>query len=66
MKIEQFGFTFSDICGVCGEPHDMTCFDHDLDSFVCDECASDLTFATVALFGAVKVVEPHRPKMRKA
>ena len=66
MKIERYGFSFSDDCGVCGNPHDMTCFDHDLDKFVCDECASDLAFAAAALLGEVKVVEPYRPKMRKA
>lgn len=43
----------------------MRCFDHDLDKFVCDECASDLGFAAAALLGEVKVVEPYRPNMRK-
>ena len=66
MKIEQYGFSFSDDCGVCGSLRDMTCFDHDLDKFVCDECASDSAFAEAALLGDVKVVEPYRPKMRKA
>ena len=66
MKIEQYGFSFSDDCGICGAPHVMTSFDHDLDKFVCDECASDSAFAEAALLGDVKVVEPYRPKMRKA
>jgi hypothetical protein len=44
MKIEQYGFRFSNDCGVCGNQHDMRSFDHDLDKFVCDECASDLAF----------------------
>jgi hypothetical protein len=64
-KIKQYGFTFSNDCGVCGNHHDMRCFDHDLDRFVCDECVSDLAFAATALLGEVQVVEPYRPKMRK-
>jgi hypothetical protein len=59
-------FSFSHDCGFCGNTHDMTCFDHDLDKFVCDEWASDPEFATAALLGTVEVVEPYRPKIRKA
>lgn len=66
MKTEQYNFSFSDDCGVCGEPHDMTWFDHDLDKFVCDECSNHLTFAAAALLGSVRVCEPYRPKMKKA
>jgi hypothetical protein len=66
MKTEQYGFSFSDDCGVCGSPRDMRWFDHDLHKFVCDECASDLAFAAASLLGEVEVVEPYRPKMRKA
>jgi len=66
MKTEQYGFSFSDDCGVCGSPREMRWFDHDLDKFVCDECTNDLAFATAALLGEVEVVEPYRPKMPKA
>ena len=66
MKTEQFGFSFSDDCGVCDNERDMRWFDHDLDKFVCDECASELAFAAAALLGEVAVIEPYRPKMRKA
>jgi hypothetical protein len=66
MQTEQYGFSFSDDCGVCADPHEMRCFDHDLAKFVCDECASALAFAAAVLLGEVKIAEPYRPKMRKA
>ena len=66
MKTELYVFSFNDDCGVCGSPRDMRWFDHDLDKFVCDECTTDLAFAAAALLGEVEVVEPYRPKMRKA
>ena len=65
MKTEQYNFSFSDDCGVCREPYDMTWFDHDLDKFVCDECSSHLAFAAAALLGSGRVCEPYRPKSRK-
>ena len=63
MKTEQYNFSFSDDCGVCREPYDMTWFDHDLDKFVCDECSSHLAFAAAALLGSIPRMRDSRERL---
>ena len=62
-RIAEYGSSFSGDCGLCGEADDMRWFDHDLDKFVCRNCADDLRFAQAALSGEVGTFEPKQPKV---